>query len=309
MPVTERRLLLTARLPGLPDALPAGLAPARWSGGDRGSLLRAVAGSTALLVTANEPVDEDLIRAAGPALRVVGTYSTGVDHIEVEACRRAGIEVVTAAGALAPAVAEHTLGLLLACARRIVEADRFVRSGADWRWETDAFLGAQLHGRRLGVLGLGAIGTEVARRALAFGMEVHTLPHRPGTPLPPGVIPHRDLVGLMRASDFLTLHVPLTPETDHLIGKSLLTELPPGAIVVNTSRGRILDQSALLELLAAGHLAGAALDVYEDEPHVPPELRLHPRTVLTPHIGSATTAARQAMTAAVLRRIGAALEQ
>lgn len=308
MPVTERRLLLTARLPGLPDVLPAGLALARWSGGDRGSLLRAVAGSTALLVTANEPVDEDLLRAAGPGLRVVGTYSTGVDHIEVAACRRAGIQVVTAAGALAPAVAEHTLGLLLACARRIVEADRFVRSGADWRWEADAFLGAQLHGRRLGVLGLGAIGTEVARRALAFGMEVHALPHRPGTPLPPGVIPHRDLAGLMRVSDFLTLHVPLTPETDRLIDKALLTELPSGAIVVNTSRGRVLDQSALLELLAAGHLAGAALDVYEDEPHVPPELRHHPRTVLTPHIGSATTTARRTMTAAVLRRIGAALE-
>ncbi|MFF8991080.1 2-hydroxyacid dehydrogenase [Streptomyces sp. NPDC014983] len=308
MSAVERRLLVTAPLPGLPAALPGGLALAHWPGGDRGSLLRAVAGSTAVLVTANEPVDEALLRAAGPGLRVVGTYSTGVDHIAVEACRRAGVRVVTAAGALAPAVAEHTLGLLLACARRIVEADRFVRSGANWRWEADAFLGIQLHGRRLGILGLGAIGSEVAQRAQAFGMEVHGLPHRPGAPLPPGVTPHRELVELMRVSDFLTIHVPLTPGTDRLVDKSMLCELPPGAVVVNTSRGRVLDQSALLELLAAGHLGGVALDVYEDEPHVPAQLRRDPRAVLTPHIASATTVTRRSMTAAVLRRIGATLE-
>ncbi|MEW2619297.1 NAD(P)-dependent oxidoreductase [Streptomyces sp. NPDC048106] len=308
MSAAERRLLVTAELPGLPAALPAGLTLARWDGGDRASLLRAAAGSTALLVTANEPVDEALLGAAGPGLRVVGTYSTGVDHIAVQACRRAGVRVVTAAGALAPAVAEHTLGLLLACARRIVEADRFVRSGADWRWEADAFLGTQLHGRRLGVLGLGAIGSEVARRAQAFGMEVHGLLHRPDAPLPPGVTPHREPAGLMRVSDFLTIHVPLTPATERLVDKALLAELPRGAVVVNTSRGRVVDQSALVELLAAGHLGGAALDVYEDEPHVPAELRDSPRTVLTPHIGSATTTARRGMTAAVLRRIGAALE-
>ncbi|MGW1167386.1 2-hydroxyacid dehydrogenase [Streptomyces sp. NPDC001153] len=308
MTAVEHRLLITADLPGLPAVPPAGLTLALWPGGDRDSLLRAAAGSTALLVTANEPVDEALLRAAGPDLRVVGTYSTGVDHIAVEACRRAGVRVVTAAGALAPAVAEYTLGALLSCARRIVEADRFVRSGADWRWEADAFLGTQLHGRRLGVLGLGAIGAEVAARAQAFGMEVHGLLHRPGA-LPPGVIPHRELVDLMRVSDFLTIHVPLTSRTERMIDKSMLVEMPPGAVVVNTSRGRVVDQAALIELLEAGHLGGAALDVFEDEPFVPAELRRSPRTVLTPHIGSATTVARRSMTATVLRRMGRALQE
>lgn len=306
MPAPDSRLLITADLPGLPAVLPAGLTPVRWPGGDRDSLLRAAAGSVALLVTANEPVDEALLRAAGEGLRVVGTYSTGVDHIEVDACERAGVRVVTAAGALASAVAEHTIGLLLCCARRIVEADRFVRSGADWRWEADAFLGAQLSGRRLGVLGLGSIGLEVAKRAQAFGMEVHTVRRRPGA-LPPGVTPHATLVELMRVSDFLTIHVPLTLETEQLIDKSMLAEMPSGAVVVNTSRGRVVDQSSLIELLEAGHLGGAALDVFEDEPFVPAELRRSPRTVLTPHIGSATTVARQGMTAAVLARIGRAL--
>ncbi|MBT2363970.1 D-glycerate dehydrogenase [Streptomyces sp. ISL-10] len=308
MPAPDQRLLLTADLPGIPAVLPSGLTPARWPGGDRAGLLRAAAGSVALLVTANEPVDEPLLRAAGGALRVVGTYSTGVDHIDMEACERAGVRVVTAEGALASAVAEHAFGLLLSCARRIVEADRFVRSGAAWRWEADAFLGAQLAGRRLGVLGLGAIGGEVARRAQAFGMEVHGLLHRPGA-LPPGVTPHPALVDLMRVSDFLTIHVPLTPRTERMVDKSMLSEMPPGAVVVNTSRGRVMDQRGLIELLETGRLGGAALDVFEDEPFVPAELRRSPRTVLTPHIGSATTMARQSMTAAVLRRIGQALHE
>ncbi|MEV6328826.1 NAD(P)-dependent oxidoreductase [Streptomyces sp. NPDC051909] len=307
MYVVEPGLLVTADLPGLPAVGPAGLVPVRWPGGDRDSLLRAAAGHTALLVTANEPVDAALLRAAGDGLRVVGTYSTGVDHIDVAACERAEVRVVTAAGALAAAVAEHTIGLLLCSARRIVEADRFVRSGAAWRWEADAFLGAQLSGRRLGVLGLGDIGREVARRAQAFGMEVHALQRRPGV-LPPGVTAHATLAGLMRVSDFLTIHVPLSPETERMVDRPMLAALPPGAVVVNTSRGRVVDQSALIELLDSGHLGGVALDVFEDEPYVPAELRSSPRTVLTPHIGSATVAARQSMTAAVLRRIGQALD-
>ncbi|MFJ5631834.1 2-hydroxyacid dehydrogenase [Streptomyces goshikiensis] len=305
MPAPDRRLLVTADLPGFPAVLPAGLSPDRWTGGDRASLMLAAAGSDALLVTANEEVDGALLRAAGSALRVVGTYSTGTDHIDLSACERAGVRVVTAEGALASAVAEHTLGLLLSCARRIVEADRFVRSGAPWRWEADAFLGTQLSGRRLGVVGLGAIGSEVASRARAFGMEVHALHHRPGAP--PGVTPHEALDGLMRVSDFLTIHVPLTPRTERMIDKSMLAELPAGAILVNTSRGRIVDQSALIEMLESGHLGGAALDVFEDEPLVPAALRDSPRTVLTPHIGSATTEARKSMTTAVLGRIGQAL--
>nr|AGZ94008.1 D-isomer specific 2-hydroxyacid dehydrogenase NAD-binding protein [Streptomyces sp. MMG1662] len=307
MRTADHRILITADLPGLSTAQLQPLSPKRWRGHERDSLLRAAAGCDALLVTANERVDEALLSAAGAGLRVVGTYSVGTDHVDLEACARAGVRVVTAAGTLASAMAEHTFGLMLACARRIVEADRFVRTGAEWRWEPDAFLGAQLAGHRLGVLGMGSIGQAVARRARAFDMEVHCLRHRPEAVHAPDLIPHATLGDLARVSDFLTIHVPLTSGTDRMVDKAVMAALPSGAVIVNTSRGRVVAQSDMIELLESGHLGGVALDVFEEEPLVPDELRRNPRAVLTPHIGSATTTTRQGMTAEVLRRIKLAL--
>ena len=243
-------------------------------------LLRAPAGADGLLVNPGDPVDAALLDAAGPQLRVVANFGVGYDNVDLDAASARGVLVANTPDVLTEATAELTVALLLALLRRVAEGDRIVRRGDPWRLDPTSMLGRGLRGLRLGIVGYGRIGKEVARLAEAHGMEV----------VPVG----RGLAGLEDV-DVVTLHVPLRPETRHLIGASELARLRPGAVLVNTSRGPVVDEEALVAALEAGPLGGAALDVYEREPEVHPGLLARDDVVLTPHIGSATFEAREAM--------------
>jgi glyoxylate reductase len=228
------------------------------------------------------PDELDLV----PDLRLVANYGVGYDRVDVAACRERGVAVTNTPGVLDAAVADLTLALILACRRHLVESDRFVREGR-WRrgWARPELLGRDLAGSTLGLVGLGRIGSEVARRAEAFGMRV--VHHRRSDGLP--------LDELLRTADVVSLHVPLTPETHGLVSRERLALLRDGATFVNTARGQIVDEDALVAELASGRIS-AGLDVFADEPRVPERLLDLPNVVLAPHIASATVETRAAMT-------------
>lgn len=240
-----------------------------------------------------------------PDLRLVANYGVGYDGIDVEACARRGVAVSNTPDALGVATADLTMALILAARRRVVEGDRFVRDG---RWGTDWVAGAlmadEVGGATLGIVGLGRIGRAVARRAQAFDMRVlYTRRSREGA----GDPAFRELDDLLRESDVVTLHVPLTDETRGLIDARRLRLLRDGACLVNTSRGAIVDEPALVRELVSGRIR-AGLDVFVDEPRVPDALLGLPNVVLLPHVGSATRATREAATAELVANIRAALE-
>lgn len=264
----------------------AELAPAR----ER--LLLAVTGCAGLVTMLTDRVDEELFEAAGPSLRVVANYAVGVDNVDLAQAERRGIVVTNTPDVLTDATAELTIALVLALLRRVGEGDRLVRRGATWNWAPTFMLARGLRGLTLGCVGFGGIGREVGRRARSLGMEV-VYTNRSG-PLEDGAgwLP---LPGLLERSDVVTLHCPLTPETRHLIDGPALERMRPGAVLVNTARGPVVDERALVEALAHGRLAGVALDVYEAEPSVPQELLSMENVVLLPHLGSATLEARTAM--------------
>jgi glyoxylate reductase len=221
-----------------------------------------------------------------PDLRLVANYGVGYDRVDVAACRERGVAVTNTPGVLDAAVADLTLALILACRRHLVASDRFVREDR-WRrgWARPELLGRDLTGATLGVLGFGRIGRQVANRAEAFGM---------------GIVFHRRTGGipldeLLRTADVVSLHVPLTPETDGLLSRERLALLQDGATLVNTARGAIVDEDALVEELVSGRIS-AGLDVFADEPRVPERLLELPNVVLTPHVASATVETRAAMT-------------
>jgi glyoxylate reductase len=221
-----------------------------------------------------------------PDLRLVANYGVGYDTVDVAACRERGIAVTNTPGVLDAAVADLTLALILACRRHLVESDRFVRAGRWQRgWAQPELLGRDLAGSTLGLVGKGRIGSEVARRAEAFGMRI--VHHRQS-----GGIPLDELLG---TADVISLHVPLTPETQGLLTRERLELLQDGATLINTARGPIVDESALVDELVSGRIS-AGLDVFADEPGVPARLLDLPNVVLTPHIASATAETRAAMT-------------
>jgi glyoxylate reductase len=233
-------------------------------------------------VVAVGPDELDLL----PDLRLVANYGVGYDRVDVAACRRRGVLVTNTPGVLDAAVADLTLALILACRRHLVESDRFVRDGLWQRgWARPELLGRDLAGSTLGLVGLGRIGAQVAVRAEAFGMRV--VHHRRGDGLP--------LAELLSTADVVSLHVPLTPETDGLISRERLGLLRDGATFVNTSRGAIVDEEALVAELVSGRIS-AGLDVFAEEPRVPERLLGLPNVVLAPHIASATVETRAAMT-------------
>jgi glyoxylate reductase len=243
-----------------------------------------------------------------PALRVVANYGVGYDSIDVEECRRRGVAVTNTPGVLDAAVADLTLALILAVRRRVVEADRYVREG---RWEHDwaetSLLGDDLEGAVLGIVGLGRIGRAVARRVLAIGMRiVYTQRRRLDTEdedeFGAGYLPLDELLAL---ADVVTIHVPLTAATRGLLDGRRLALVRDGAALVNTARGDVVDQDALVRELVSGRIR-AALDVFTGEPGVPAELLGLPNVVLTPHLGSATVATREAMTRLVVDNLLAA---
>jgi glyoxylate reductase len=273
-----------------------------------GELAAGARDADGLLCLLTDRVDAALI-AGCPRLRVISSCSVGVDHVDLAAARARGIPVGHTPGVLAETTADLAFGLLLAAARRIVEADRFVREGRwtfEHRWDPEALLGRDVHGATLGIVGLGAIGLAVARRARGFGMRVLGWSR---TPRPAPGVERCELTALLERADFLSLHVALTPETRGLIGAAELARLSPGALLINTARGGIIDEKALADALASGRLAGAALDVFADEPLPPTSPLLGAQNlVLTPHIGSASTATRTRMADLAVENLLAGLE-
>ena len=252
------------------------------------------AGADALVTLVSDRVDAALL-AACPSVRVVANVAVGVNNVDLEAARAAGVWVTNTPDVLTEATADFTMALLLAVTRRLVEGDRVVRAGAFTGWRPDYMLGVGLQGRVLGIVGLGRIGRAVARRALVFGMTVHA--HDPAPPAGPGlpVTLFSSLDAMLPTVDVLTLHCPLLPATRRLIDARRLALLPRGPYLVNASRGEVVDEAALVAALERGHLAGAALDVYEREPEVHPGLPGRDDVVLAPHLGSATRETRAAM--------------
>jgi len=233
-------------------------------------------------VVAVGPAELDLL----PDLRLVANYGVGYDRVDVAACRERGVAVTNTPGVLDAAVADLTLALILACRRHLVASDRFVREGRWERgWARPELLGRDLAGATLGVVGFGRIGRQVASRAQAFGMRI--VFHRRTGGLP--------LEELLRTADVVSLHLPLTPETDGLVSRERLALLQDGATLVNTARGAITDEHALVEELVSGRIS-AGLDVFAAEPRVPERLLELPNVVLTPHVASATVETRAEMT-------------
>lgn len=261
-----------------------------------GELIEQLSGCQGVLCQLTDRMDREVIRQA-PELRVISNIAVGYDNIDVACATERGILVTNTPGILTETTADLAFGLLLAAARRIAEADRFVRSG-QWReWKLDFLLGTDVHHRTLGIIGLGRIGQAVARRARGFAMNVLYAAPRRASPevereLGAQQVP---LETLLQESDFVSLHVPLNAETRHLIGKPQLALMKPTAILINTARGPVVDEEALFEALSQGKIQGAGLDVFEHEPQVYPGLPSLPNVVLAPHIGSASRQTRLRM--------------
>jgi glyoxylate reductase len=225
------------------------------------------------------------VLSSNPNLRIVANFAVGYNNVDVEAARELRIMVTNTPGVLTEATADLTMALILAVTRRIIEGDREIRSTGRCEWEPLKLLGTSLGGKRLGIIGMGRIGTAVARRAAAFGMDTVHLSRSGGMPIGE----------LLATSDIVTLHTPLTEATRHIIDGRALAAMKPGAYLINTSRGPLIDEDALCDALQSGHIRGAGLDVYENEPEVNPRLLAMPSVVILPHIGSATEEARNAM--------------
>jgi glyoxylate reductase len=263
----------------------------------RADLLALAGGADAILTLLHDRVDEELLEAAGPRLRCVANVAVGYDNVDLEAAARRGVVVTNTPGVLDDATADLTLALILAATRRVAEGDRLIRAGRPWTWGMSFMLGSGLRGKLLGIVGLGGIGRRVAERARAFGMEIA---YHSRHPAPDGVVAELGaerlpLEELLARADVVSLHCPLTPETRHLIGEPQLAAMKRSAVLVNAARGPVVDEPALAQALAAGEIAAAGLDVYEQEPRVEPALLGLENVVLSPHLGSATVETRTAM--------------
>ena len=260
-------------------------------------LLEKGKGVDALLTLLTDKVNGDVIDALGPQLKIVSNYAVGFDNVNIEDATKRGVVVTnTPSDEVNESVAEITWALMLALARRIVEADEVTRKGAYKGWEPNIFLGVNMVGRTLGVIGLGRIGGKVALRAKGFNMKVlYTKRSRDEKAEKELGVQFAELDKLLANSDFVTLHVPLTDETRHLINKETISKMKKGAYLVNTARGSVVDEHAVVDALRAGQIAGVGLDVYDNEPNINPELIGMENVILTPHIASATWEARNKM--------------
>jgi glyoxylate reductase len=271
---------------------------------ERAELERAVAGADAVLTLLHDRVDGELLDAAGAQLRIVANVAVGYDNVDLAAARQRGVAITNTPGVLTDATADLAFALILAVTRRLGEGERFVRSGRAWSWDMFFLLGSGLAGKTLGVVGLGAIGRATARRAEAFGMEIVYSGPRP---VPGQTARHVELEELLETADVVTLHCPLTPATRHLLSAERLARMKPTAYLINTARGPIVDELALVEALRGGAIAGAGLDVFENEPQVQPGLLELENVVLLPHLGSATVETRTAMAVLAARNVVAVL--
>lgn len=274
----------------------------------RAELEAGLAGAQAAVLTLTEKVDADVLAAAGPQLRIVANVAVGFDNIDLAAARAAGVVVTNTPGVLDRASADHTFALILAVTRRITEGDRLIRGGEPWVWGPRMLVGLDVSaGATLGILGYGRIGKAVAQRAKAFDMRVLATSRSavPGTEQ--DGVTFVDAETLLAESDVVSVHTPLTPQTRHLIDAAALQAMKPGAYLINTARGGVVDETALVAALHDGHLRGAALDVFEGEPAVDPALLDAPGLVLTPHTASAGEATRDAMGMLAIDNVAAVL--
>lgn len=263
----------------------------------REEIIAGIRDKDAILCLLTDPIDRAVIDAAGPRLKVISNYAVGFDNIDVAYATAQGIVVTNTPGVLTETTADLAWALLMAAARRIVEADRFTRAGRYDGWDPMLFLGWDVHGKTLGIVGLGRIGQAVARRARGFQMRVlYYDAYRPPAEVERDLgVTYVPFDTLIQEADFISVHTPLTPETRHMFNAEVFRRMKPTAILVNTSRGPVIDEAALVEALRERRIAYAALDVFEHEPALTPGLAELDNVVLVPHIGSASLETRAKM--------------
>ena len=293
-------ILITRALPPVAVARARGRADVDFHDVDaplpRAELLRRLQGRQGLVCVITDTVDEDLL-AACPDLKVAANVAVGFNNIDVAAATRRGVVITNTPDVLTETTADFAWTLLMATARRIVEADRYVREGRFTQWENMLLHGGDIHGKTVGIVGFGRIGRAMARRALGFGMRVlyQDAVAADATTERELRATRTDIATLLRESDFVTMHTPLLPETRHLINAQSLRTMKKTAYLINAARGPVVEEAALVQALKEGWIAGAGLDVFEEEPKVHPGLRELSNVVLTPHIGSASADTRLRM--------------
>ena len=272
----------------------------------RADLEAAVQRADVLSPTITDVIDADLISKAGPQLKMIANFGAGVDHIDIEAAVGRGLIVTNTPGVLTEDTADLAMTLILAVSRRIVEGAQVMQEGRFEGWTPTWMTGRKLWGKRLGIVGMGRIGQALARRARAFGMQVHYHNRKPVSPMIAealGATYWDDLDQMLARMDLISLNSPATKETYHLLSAERLALLRPDAILINTARGELIDEAALAQAVAQRRIAGVGLDVFEHEPKVHPGLLGHANVVLLPHLGSATIEARQDMGDRVIANI------
>ncbi|MDR7303289.1 2-hydroxyacid dehydrogenase [Haloactinomyces albus] len=268
-------------------------------------LHEAVRGAHAIVTMVHDRIDGAVADAAGSRLQVVANVAVGYDNVDVDALAQRGVTVTNTPGVLVDATADLTLGLLLMLTRRLGEGERLLRSETPWSWHMSFMLGTGLQGKTLGIVGLGRIGQAVAHRARAFGMEIAYTGRSRADPDVAAALGARylPLEQLLDEADAVSLHCPLTEATRHLVDEKVLERMKPSAVLINTSRGPVVDEQALARALGRRSIAGAALDVFEHEPKVEPDLLDLDNVVVVPHLGSATTETRTAMAVLAARNV------
>lgn len=302
MPTARLSVVVTRRLPEAVETRMKELFNVQLREDDtpmtRAELVEAMATADVLVPTLTDEIDAGLIAQAGPQMRLIANYGAGVDHIDVATARQRGILVSNTPGVLTDDTADMTMALMLAVIRRMPEGLAIMNEGKWTGWSPTALLGGRIGGRRLGILGMGRIGQAVARRARAFGMQIHYHNRRRLRPEIEDKLEAtywESLDQMVARMDVISINCPHTPSTFHLMNARRLKLMKPDAVIVNTSRGEVIDENALTRMLEARELAGAGLDVYEHGTDVNPRLRDLPNVVLLPHMGSATREGRAEM--------------
>jgi glyoxylate reductase len=302
MPPQKPLVIVTRKLPDAIETRMMELFATRLNLADtplsQGELIEAVKQADVLVPTVTDRIDAGILSQAGPRLKLIASFGTGVDHIDLKTARQRGVIVTNTPGVLTEDTADMTMALILAVPRRLAEGERLVRSGKWTGWGPTSMLGHRIWGKRLGIIGMGRIGTAVARRARGFGLAIHYHNRRRVHPELEGELEAtywESLDQMLARMDIVSINCPHTPATYHLLSARRLKLLQPHAYIVNTSRGEVIDENALARMIERGEIAGAGLDVFEHEPAVNPKLLRLDSVVLLPHMGSATLEGRMDM--------------